>query len=532
MNTITEPPIEQIDQTEQINQTEQKEQIDQNKQNDQTTPVAKAQRKNIRITKEVFIARSSLIHNNKFNYDEIEFSKASSLVKNIICPDHGKFNQLGDAHLVGKNGCTSCPDKNGVIRKHTKETFTLKAKEIWNDEIDYSEINYTSMVTYITKLKCVLHNEYFSQKGVHHTEGRFGCKSCIKFNMKNTKRELLKDKNPELFLEIDIPSNIKENADFDQNKIAKCSTKIIWWKCKSVEHHRWKANVFGRYLYKYGCPYCGGTKIEECNSILVKQPELMKEWDYEKNKDLDPSVIGECSHISAWWICPLKNCSYQCVINYRSKNRISCYSCFGYGFCYEKSFGYNYPELLLQWSSDNEISPYDIKCSSNEMIIWECNECNNKWTCSVSYRSQNHGHCNKCKTAGYSRKAMEWMRYLLIYKNVNVRHALNGGEYCPNITDSEGVPRKWRLDGYCEETRIGYEFYGDFWHGHQTRYDPTKMNSMVKKTFGELHRITKYRERMMMENDIDIEYIWESEWDELKKTLPKDMIKLIEFYSR
>ncbi len=37
--------------------------------------------------------------------------------------------------------------------------------------------------------------------------------------------------------------------------------------------------------------------------------DLMQEWDYEANKDLDPTKINIGSHKKVWWIC--KNCGYK-----------------------------------------------------------------------------------------------------------------------------------------------------------------------------------------------------------------------------
>ncbi len=37
-------------------------------------------------------------------------------------------------------------------------------------------------------------------------------------------------------------------------------------------------------------------------------PELMEEWDYEHNAEIDPTTVGRGSHESVFWKC--KNCGY------------------------------------------------------------------------------------------------------------------------------------------------------------------------------------------------------------------------------
>ena len=61
---------------------------------------------------------SNSIHNNKYDYSCLEQSKVTSKVT-IICPKHGKFEQLLNNHINGQ-GCPICKDSKGekAIRKY------------------------------------------------------------------------------------------------------------------------------------------------------------------------------------------------------------------------------------------------------------------------------------------------------------------------------------------------------------------------------------------------------------------------------
>lgn len=65
-------------------------------------------RKNI---KELFPERASIIHNNKYDYSKVEYTKANENVC-IICPIHGEFWQRPDNHLKG-TGCPKCSESRG-----------------------------------------------------------------------------------------------------------------------------------------------------------------------------------------------------------------------------------------------------------------------------------------------------------------------------------------------------------------------------------------------------------------------------------
>lgn len=71
------------------------------------------------------------------------------------------------------------------------------------------------------------------------------------------------------------------------------SAKKVWWQCSVNERHVWEARVFARRKQNQGCPYCKGKKVLPEDSLAAKHPELLTEWNYEKNK-LDP-ITTHCS---------------------------------------------------------------------------------------------------------------------------------------------------------------------------------------------------------------------------------------------
>ena len=62
--------------------------------------------KNVNFTTDKFIKKSKLIHDNKYDYSKVKYNGSDNKVV-IICPKHGKFEQLPQNHLYG-HGCPIC----------------------------------------------------------------------------------------------------------------------------------------------------------------------------------------------------------------------------------------------------------------------------------------------------------------------------------------------------------------------------------------------------------------------------------------
>lgn len=65
-----------------------------------------------RLSKEEFIEKSKKYHNDKFNYDLVNYKNNRTKVK-IICPVHGIFKQTPSSHMNNKSGCPFCLNSKG-----------------------------------------------------------------------------------------------------------------------------------------------------------------------------------------------------------------------------------------------------------------------------------------------------------------------------------------------------------------------------------------------------------------------------------
>ncbi len=125
--------------------------------------------------------------------------------------------------------------------------------------------------------------------------------------------------NPELASEW----HPEKNGDTHPKDVLPKSNQKIWWQCS--KGHEWQATVASRAAGS-GCPYCYGRYATKTNNLASKYPELLEEWDREKNKGLNPSDFTPHVNKKVWWRCR-KGHSWQATIYNRAKNKSGCPAC-------------------------------------------------------------------------------------------------------------------------------------------------------------------------------------------------------------
>ena len=136
-----------------------------------------------------------------------------------------------------------------------------------------------------------------------------GCPYCAGRLLLNGFNDLATT-NPEVLQEWDY-----ENNEINPNEIQAGSHKKVWWKCK--KGHSWQASPNHRISKGRGCPYCSHNPavLKGENDLETVHPELLSEWDYDKNT-IQPSEITASSNKSVWWKC-FKGHEWKTSVNHR-----------------------------------------------------------------------------------------------------------------------------------------------------------------------------------------------------------------------
>ncbi len=189
--------------------------------------------------------------------------------------------------------------------------------------------------------------------------------------------------------------DFEKNAPLTPDDVTSGSDKKIWWKC--AKGHGWNASVNSR-THGAGCPYCAGQRaIKGVNDLATTHPELISEWNYEKNREVSPDSIKAGSNKKVWWKCSHGH-EWITSINNRSRSR-NCPYCAGKRIIKgETDLGTVCPDIVKEWDygKNGERKPDDFSVGSKEKVWWICSTCGNQWEATISSRALNGCGCPVC----------------------------------------------------------------------------------------------------------------------------------------
>ena len=194
-----------------------------------------------------------------------------------------------------------------------------------------------------------------------------------------------------------------KNGNLTPENTAVRSNKLIWWVCP--KGHAWQSSPDRRTARGTNCQYCSNRKVlVGYNDLLNTYPKLCKEWDFNKNINLNPEQFTKISQTKVWWICPKCNNSWQTRICDRTIKGSGCPKCalrIRGASRHTKELcirgGIKDPVLLQDFDLDANfpLTPNDFTAYSNKAAYWKCHVCGYKWAAKVSNRANGRG-CPLC----------------------------------------------------------------------------------------------------------------------------------------
>ncbi len=136
--------------------------------------------------------------------------------------------------------------------------------------------------------------------------------------------------------------------------------------------------------------------IKKENSIC--NTDYFADWNYDKNKGIDPSTIPLFSNQDFWWQC--HKCGYEWKRNpaHRSRGR-GCPCCANQVVIKGKNdLLSRFPYIAKEWDySKNKKKPDEINCKTNKQYWFVCSKCGYSWLTKVSIRTIQGCGCPECK---------------------------------------------------------------------------------------------------------------------------------------
>jgi DNA-directed RNA polymerase subunit RPC12/RpoP len=201
-----------------------------------------------------------------------------------------------------------------------------------------------------------------------------------------------------------------KNGDITPYDVGAGCTKKFYWLC-SICGSMWYAAVFKRNRGN-NCPYCAGRKVNNKNCFATKEPKLLREWDFSRNKNISPYEITSGSNILVYWICEKKHSWMAAVSDRTGKDRTGCPYCSNRKIDENNCLAKLNPELALDWDYEKNqgVTPNDVGANSQTKAKWKCHICGNEWAAIVMHRNHGYYRCKRCHSLGnkYPELIDEW----------------------------------------------------------------------------------------------------------------------------
>ena len=131
--------------------------------------------------------------------------------------------------------------------------------------------------------------------------------------------------------------------------------------------------------------------------MQTTNPDLAKEWNYDKNNGLSPADVLPNSNKKVWWKCS-KGHEWKAKPNARSRGT-------GCPYCLSTKVleGYNdlqtvNPTLAKEWNygKNKKLTPSDVMPNSNKKVWWKCSK-GHEWQTTIAHRTNGNG-CPVCSS--------------------------------------------------------------------------------------------------------------------------------------
>lgn len=359
------------------------------------------------------------------------------------------------------SGCPYCSNKKILPGFNDLETINLKLAQEWhkekNKDLKPSQVSVGSNKK--VWWKCKNGHEWqaiISSRAL----GNSGCAICHNVKIVSKENDIMTF-HPELLQLWDF----NKNKNINPYSLAKTSSYRAWWKCEN--NHSFLKSISSM-TRNSECPICRNNRVKlegrqksrtsdkyrkeqiRKRSIAIVNPDLLKEWDFEQNKGLNPEIVSASSNEKVWWKCS-KDHHWQARVNSRNKGS-QCHICTKFKI-YK---GYTdllttRPEMKEQWDfiKNKDISIYTVSEKSHTRVWWKC-ENGHSWKESVGSRCKNRfcSYCYNTHGTSFPEQAVFYYIKKVFPKSIN-RYKVDG---------------EYEVDIYIPELDIGIEYDGVYYH--------------------------------------------------------------------
>lgn len=172
------------------------------------------------------------------------------------------------------------------------------------------------------------------------TSGKTGCPCCAGRTVVRGINDL-----QTLFPEVAKKWHPTKNL-INAYEVTPFSNKKAWWICEQDNRHEFEATIYHVTKGNSICPVCcNQTIIIGVNDFQTTNPELMKEWNWNKNNNagIYPTKITKGINKKVWWQCSICNHEWQATVGSRAgSQKCGCPQC-------KKDLSTSFPEKAISF---------------------------------------------------------------------------------------------------------------------------------------------------------------------------------------
>lgn len=229
---------------------------------------------------------------------------------------------------------------------------------------------------------------------------------------------------------------LDKNGQKDESKtfntVGTSSRLYAMWKCPRTNcetgcEHIYKARISNRTKAKpSGCPMCSlpPKKICPCNSLAGKRPDLISEWDVERNGDVLPTQVAVSSDAKRYWTCSKTTCGHhkwEASPHSRTGMNSGCPFCKSHRFCPCYNLATEHRDLIdKEWDSkmNTDLDPTTLAPTSRNFAWWIGNPCKHSWRAVIGNRTIRGSGCPKCRQSKMEKVMLAILQVMTTNKQI------------------------------------------------------------------------------------------------------------------
>ncbi len=246
------------------------------------------------------------------------------------------------------------------------------------------------------------------------------------------------------------------NTSLTADSVTPHSGQKVWWQCP--HGHEWKAVINSR-TRGYGCPYCAGQKPTADRNFATEYPELVKEWNWEKNGNKKPVDFTPRSQSKVWWKCEKGHSWKAPIVNRTRDTKNLCPVCLNRILCKDNSLAQVRPDIAEDWHpyKNAPLTSNNVVAGGSKKVWWICKH-GHEWQATIGSRVINGTGCPKCSLQTSRMEIAVYTELYALFNNVDWRNKIKGYE----------------CDIYLRDNKIGIEIDGVYWHSRKPELELTK----------------------------------------------------------